>query len=61
MAIFQTNIFICDECGAIESVTIKTDIWSDPTVEPPKGWKYRESLTGYSNPFECPECSKKPE
>lgn len=38
--IIQTNLFICEVCGATESHSEQTSPYSDPIVQPPKGWNY---------------------
>jgi hypothetical protein len=48
MPVYQTNIFICDGCGKIESQTKEEDLYGDPVINPPEGWTY---LT-------CPACQK---
>lgn len=40
MSIYQTNVFICEVCGKIESCTHKSYLYSDPIINPPDGWGY---------------------
>ena len=58
MPVYQTNVWICELCGAIKSTTEEISPWIDKTVIPPDdGWE----STGVP-PHEklaCPECVKR--
>jgi hypothetical protein len=56
MAIYQINIFICEDCGKIESTTTKAILYDDPTIDIPRerGWGYTSD-----NKLRCPECMEK--
>jgi ribosomal protein L37AE/L43A len=59
MAIYQTNIWICEVCGK-QSVTVEeVSPYSDPVVAPPKGeeWEYVGEFP--NELLACPECVKK--
>lgn len=58
MPVFQTNVWVCELCGAIESTTYDTSPYSDPIVSPPKGqaWNY---IKKDGNEFlACPKCQE---
>ena len=44
MPIYQTNIWICERCGATDSETMEADFYSDPVVSPPgnRNWDYHK-------------------
>ena len=52
MAVYQTNLHICDSCGVEVSETEQTCWWSDPTIEPPEGW----GNVGKDYLDACPKC-----
>lgn len=39
MPVYQTNIFICDSCGKIESQTKEEDLYGDPVINSPEDWR----------------------
>lgn len=56
MPIYQTNVFVCEVCGLIESVTESYDMHYDPVITPPSdGWNYTEK----EDKLACPNCMKK--
>lgn len=56
MTIIQTNIWICEDCGKVESTCWETSAYSDPVVsEPRQGWDIRKR----DDILVCPECMEK--
>ncbi len=54
MAIYQTNIFICEVCGNVESITAEETLFNDPVINPPnKNWNYN-----HEGKLACPDCPK---
>jgi len=56
MPVYQTNLWICEVCGGVDSTIEETSPYSDPVVRPPNGeeWGFtKEDLLA------CPECFKK--
>jgi len=38
MPIYQTNIYVCDLCGKVQSITEDAYAYTDPVVFYPPGW-----------------------
>ncbi len=54
MTIYQTNVFICDECGRIDSGTDTVEDGESVIVTPPvPGW---EISYADENVLLCPDC-----
>jgi acetone carboxylase gamma subunit len=56
MTVYQTNVFICEVCGHIESVTCETSMYDDPIVLPKNKWGIIEH--DGEEKFVCVECLK---
>ncbi len=57
MAIYQTNTWVCEVCGKIESSTKEVFPYDDPVVEPnDKVWEYTREFP--NEKLACPECLK---
>jgi hypothetical protein len=56
MPVYQTNIWICEICGKIISVTEETTPYSDPVVVPPTDidWNYVGEFP--NEKLSCPDC-----
>lgn len=66
--IIQTNTFICEICGRMESVTKEVGIYDDPVIIFPENtrpvilcpendkWGYRYISDGGDDKLRCPEC-----
>lgn len=52
--ILQTNVFVCEGCGRIVSISEEVEIYTDPVVNPPKDW----SLDDFDKLI-CDECKVK--
>ncbi len=59
MTIYQTNVWICEICGAIESSTEEVFPYGDPVVIEPNGnvWEYTRDYP--NEKLACPKCLKK--
>ena len=63
--IIQTNIYICDFCGLIDSETEDQFLYADPMIEPLDGWKEIQVTKEYrKDPCEpkvlaCPACKQR--
>lgn len=59
MPIYQTNVWICEVCGKIESSTEEVFPYADPVVIEPNGnvWEYTRDYP--NEKLACPECLKK--
>lgn len=64
MTVVQVNVWTCEFCGAVESTTEATDVYSDPTVCWPEGWGSRaipeadRSHPTWSIGDACPACMR---
>lgn len=54
MPVYQTNIFICDVCGKVESITKLQSTYYDPVIVPPDRWGYTKN-----DRFACSNCMEK--
>ncbi len=58
MPIYQTNIWICEICGKVESITKETNLWTNSVETPPSGeWDYVGA--NEVKKLACQECIKK--
>lgn len=57
MAVYQTNLWICERCGAVSTTTEKTDPYADPVVVPPSKEKWEYILEGGKEILVCDTCS----
>lgn len=53
MAIIQTNIFICEKCERMASISSDVSAYSDPIVTLPDDW---ELGTDDEGKLYCPSC-----
>jgi len=58
MPIYQTNIWICENCGMIISTTEEVNPYYDPVVIPPND-KWEHCKVGGKELLCCPDCNDK--
>jgi len=59
MTIYQTNVWICDGCGRIETTTERVSAYSDPVVAlPDQEWEWVKTLDMRYEEFVCPKCQE---
>lgn len=59
MPIYQTNVFVCEVCGKVESSTKKVEIFDDPVIVSPSSEEWDIVRVEGKERFACPDCVSK--
>lgn len=54
--IIQTNTWICEKCGKIETTTEEVGMYDDPVVMPPKGDEETSWYINDEDKLVCIDC-----
>ena len=56
MAIYQTNVFVCEKCDRIQSKTTKVSLYDSWLVNPPEDEDWDYTLINGKEVLICPDC-----
>lgn len=56
MSVYQTNVWVCEVCGFVESTSEETSPYSDPVVLPPRGVEWEYLKKDGKELLACPAC-----
>lgn len=58
MIVTQVNIFRCERCRCVKSISRECQPYDETMVRPPEGWDYDKKRYDPEALFSCPRCIK---